>query len=51
MLGLTRPGVDPQKLAQQSGSDPNQLKSEVYAASGSGVGAAVTGTAVVGLHF
>jgi hypothetical protein len=53
LLGLTRPGVDPSKL-QASGSasgDPNQLKSEVYATDGSGIGAAVTGTAVVGLHF
>jgi len=51
LLGLTRPGVDPAKLSGSTSSDPNQLKSEVYGASGSSLGAAVTGTAVVGLHF
>ena len=53
MLGLTRPGVDPSKL-QATGTtsnDPDALKAEVYQASGSSLGAAVSGTVVIGLHF
>jgi len=45
MLALTRPGVDASKLSASSSSD------DIYAADGSSIGAAVSLTAVAGLHF
>lgn len=53
MLGLTRPGVDPAKL-KASASNTNsstQAAADVYKADGSSLGAAVSLTAVIGLHF
>ncbi|MDI1444378.1 hypothetical protein [Polyangium sp. 6x1] len=55
VLGLTRPGLDPSKVTEIQ-SDPNltslqQARAEVLKAEGSSYGAAVTGTAVLGLHF
>lgn len=46
MLALTRPGVDPKRL---QGSTATQQ--DVYKADGSSIGAGVTLTGVVGLHF
>lgn len=53
MLGLTRPGVDPAKLKASAGSTNNtkQAAADVYKADGSSVGAAVSLTGVIGLHF
>lgn len=48
MLVLTRPGVDPSKL-QATGTSADA--SQVYQADGSSIGAGVTLTGVVGLHF
>ncbi|MRG95987.1 hypothetical protein [Polyangium spumosum] len=55
LLGLTRPGLDPSQVTQIQ-SDPNitslqRAQAEVLKAEGSSYGAAVTGTAVLGLHF
>jgi len=50
-LFLTRPGVDPEALAEAgTGADAARLQA-VYAADGSSIGAALTVSAVVGLHF
>jgi hypothetical protein len=50
-LFLTRPGVDPTALATADlGPDASSVQ-DLYAADGSGVGMALTGVAVVGLHF
>ena len=61
ILFLSRPGVDPTKLAATTGTvQPGQmgtaaqgqaLASEVYAADGSSIGGGATFTAVLGLHF
>ncbi len=55
MLGLTRPGVDPSKLKSATTttttSGAAQAASDVYAADGSSIGAAVSLTGVAGLHF
>ncbi|MDX2051663.1 MAG: hypothetical protein SFV15_04675 [Polyangiaceae bacterium] len=61
VLFLSRPGVDPQKLAATAnGTTPGQmgtpaqgqaLASDVYAADGSSIGGSATFTAVLGLHF
>jgi opacity protein-like surface antigen len=48
-LFLTRPGVDASKLA--SGNPDVKSAEDVYAKDGSSIGAAMTATAVVGLHF
>ncbi len=45
MLVLTRPGVDPSKISSSSST------SDIYAADGSSIGAAVSLTGVAGLHF
>ncbi len=53
MLGLTRPGVSASKLkssASGTGST-QQAAADVYAADGSSIGAAVSLTGVIGLHF
>jgi hypothetical protein len=56
-LILTRSGVDPKKLAHTSSasastpSDAQAKAADLYAADGSSVGAGVTLTGVVGLHF
>jgi hypothetical protein len=51
VLFLARPGVDPATLADASlGPDANSI-SAVYSADGSSIGAGLTATAVVGLHF
>jgi len=49
MLVLSRPGVDPSKL--QGGTTGQQAADEVYKADGSSIGAAVSLSAVAGLHF
>ncbi len=50
-LFLTRPGVDPVALAEAgSGPDGARLQA-VYRTDGSSIGAALTASAVVGLHF
>jgi hypothetical protein len=46
VLFLTRPGVDPSKLATAGGTT-----SDVYRADGSSIGSGVTVTGVLGLHF
>ncbi len=58
VLFLTRPGVDPQKLAASgsASANPDQAAVEahakdVYAADGSSIGSGLTLSAVVGLHF
>ncbi|MGC4070747.1 MAG: hypothetical protein QM784_39955 [Polyangiaceae bacterium] len=54
VLFLTRPGVDPSKLTSTSGTtnqDAVAKARDVYAADGLSIGAAMTATAVVGLHF
>lgn len=52
MLGLTRPGVSPQDLqAARSGQPSPGTADSVYAADGSSLGSALTGTLVLGLHF
>jgi len=58
VLFLSRPGVDPNKLASASSggaggtqADAIAKAQQVYAADGSAIGAAMTATAVVGLHF
>ncbi|MDI1432562.1 hypothetical protein [Polyangium sorediatum] len=55
VLGLTRPGLDPSKVTEIQG-DPNlttleRARAEVLKVEGSSYGAAVTGSAVLGLHF
>jgi hypothetical protein len=60
VLFMTRPGVDPKKLASTASSGGANVNTQeqavdaannVYAADGSSIGAAMTATAVVGLHF
>src|SRR5882672_7213115 len=50
VVGLTRPGVNLQNL-QGTGSTQAGVQAQVYAADGSSVGSAFTGTLVLGLHF
>jgi hypothetical protein len=49
VLGLTRPGVNLQSL--QATGNSQGAAGEVYAADGSSLGSAFTGTLVLGLHF
>jgi hypothetical protein len=54
VLFLSRPGVNPAKLASTSETTEQGAVAkarDVYAADGSSIGAAMTATAVVGLHF
>lgn len=55
VLALTRPGADPTKLTQlkadPSLTDAQKTAADALALEGSSVGAAVGGTAVLGLHF
>lgn len=55
VLGLTRPGLDPGKIAEIKGdptlSDLQKKKADLLALEGTSYGAAGTGMVVVGLHF
>jgi hypothetical protein len=56
LLFLSRPGVGTNKLGSPSADPQNQVAAltnarDSYAKSGSSIGAAMTATAVVGLHF
>lgn len=51
LLGLARPGVDPNKLSGSGQAGAAGAQAALYAADGSSLGSAFTGSIVLGLHF